>query len=137
MYRFLPEPTNPYQSPGWAADARGKLGWLVMLAILWPIVMAAVGSIIGYFLGRLAPEDMDQRIWNPGTTALGGAAVFALIGIVIGLRKASMLRRQLEEIHLRREELRQEMERRRADGSGKTGRGRSESNDWAPDGRAP
>jgi uncharacterized membrane protein len=135
--RSVSEHTNPYQSPGAAADARGKLGWLVMLAILWPIVMAAVGSIIGYFLGRLAPDGIDRRTWNPGTMALGGAALFALVGIVIGLRKASRLRRRLDEIHMRREELRQEMERRLADADGKTGRGRSESNDWAPDGRAP
>ena len=134
MDRFLPEPTNPYQSPGAAADARGKLGWLIMLAILWPIVMAAVGSIVGYFLGRLTPDGVDRETWNPGTMAAGGAATFALIGIAIGLRKASGLRRRLDEIHMRREELRQELERRRAEAEGKTGRGRSER---APDGRAP
>jgi hypothetical protein len=108
-----------------------------MLAILWPIVMAAVGSIIGFCLGRLAPDSLDQRVWNPGIMALGGAAVFALIGIVIGIRKAMTLRRRLDEIHSRREELRGELERRRADAGGKAGRGGSENNDWAPDGRAP
>ena len=137
MDRSLSEHTNPYQSPGAAADARGKLGWLVMLAILWPIVMAAVGSIIGYFVGRLAPEGFDQRVWNPGAMALGGAAVFALVGIVIGIRKASRLRRRLDEIHMRREELRQEMERRLAAGGRRDSRGMSENSDWAPDGRAP
>ena len=134
MDRFLPEPTNPYQSPGAAADARGKLGWLIMLAILWPIVMATVGSIVGFFIGRLAPEGVDGRIWNPATLALGGAGLFALAGIVIGIRKASLLRRKLDEIHMRRDDLRREMERRLADSNGKTGRGRSER---APDGRVP
>ena len=60
MEHTLSEPGNPYQSPGAAADARGKLGWLVMLLVLWPIVMAAVGSIIGYFVGRLAPRTADE-----------------------------------------------------------------------------
>ena len=137
MDRSLSEHANPYQSPGAVADSRGKLGWLIMLAILWPIVMAAVGSIIGFCLGRLAPADVDQRVWNPGTLALSGAAVFAVAGILIGIRKAVTLRRRLDEIHCRREELRQELERRRADAAGKLGRDGRESNDWAPDGRAP
>ncbi len=134
MDRFLPEPTNPYQSPGAAADARGKLGWLVMLAILWPIVMAAVGSIVGFFVGRLAPEGVDGRLWNPATLALGGAAVFALVGVVIGLRKAAVLRRKLHEIHMRREDLRRETERRLAASRGQADWGRSER---ATDGRVP
>jgi hypothetical protein len=132
--RFQPQPTNPYQSPGTAADARGKLGWLVMLAILWPIVMAAVGSILGFFVGRLAPDGVEARIWNPASMALGGAAVFALAGIVIGLRKAAVLRRKLDEIHMRRDDLRREMEHRLAVSDGKADRGRSER---APDGRVP
>ena len=131
------EHANPYQSPGAVADSRGKLGWLIMLAILWPIVMAAVGSIIGFCLGRLAPEGIDRNVWNPGAMALVGAAVFAVAGIVIGIRKAITLRGRLDEIHSRREELRQELERRRANAEAKPGRGRSQNNDWAPDGRAP
>jgi hypothetical protein len=131
----LSEHANPYQSPGAVADARGKLGWLVMLAILWPMVMGAVGSIIGFCLGRLAPDGVDRTIWNPGTLAIGGAAIFAMIGIVIGIRKAVTLRRRLDEIHSRREELRQEMERIRSDSE--RARGRGDDNDWTPAGRAP
>jgi hypothetical protein len=111
----LSEHENPYQSPGAAADARGKLGWLVMLLILWPIVMAAVGSIVGYFVGRLAPDDVDPEVWNPGVGALVGAGAFALAGLAIGARKATALRGRLDQIHARREELRQEIERRLAD----------------------
>jgi hypothetical protein len=44
--------------------------------------------------------------------ALSGAVIFAIAGLVIGVRKAAMLRLRLEEIHARREELRREMERR-------------------------
>jgi hypothetical protein len=115
MEPSLSEHNNPYQSPGAVTDARGKFGWLVMLLILWPIVMAAVGSIIGFFVGRLAPEGANQRVWNPATGALAGAGVFAAAGLAIGVRKASMLRGRLEQIHARREELRQEMIRRMAD----------------------
>jgi hypothetical protein len=131
----LSEHDNPYQSPGAAADARGKLGWLVMLLILWPIVMAAVGSIIGYFVGRLAPDDANRRIWNPGVGALAGAGVFALAGLAIGLRKASFIRGRLDQIHARREELRQEIERRLADSD--RGDSASDRNGWASDERAP
>jgi uncharacterized membrane-anchored protein YhcB (DUF1043 family) len=109
-----PDLRNPYSSPAAAADARGKLGWLVMLLLLWPTVMAAVGCIIGFFLGRLTPEGVDPRLWNPGVGALAGAALLAVIGVVIGIRKATRLRRRLDEIHARRQELRFEMERRRA-----------------------
>ena len=128
---------NPYQSPGAVADARAKLGWLVMLLILWPIVMASVGSIIGFFVGRLAPDRVDPRIWNPGTVALGGACLFAAVGLAIGARKASVLRGRLEQIHARREELRLEVERRLGNGADKTGLDSSDRGDWARDERAP
>ncbi len=65
--------SNPYRSPGAAADRRGKLGWLVMLVILWPIVMAATGSILGFFIGRIAPANADPELWNAGQGALVGA----------------------------------------------------------------
>jgi hypothetical protein len=131
----LSEHCNPYQSPGAAADARSKLGWLVMLLILWPIVMAAVGSIVGYFVGRLAPDDANPQVWNPGIGALIGAGAFALAGLAIGACKASALRGRLDQIHARREELRQEMERRLAD-SEETGSA-SERNGRASDEHAP
>jgi hypothetical protein len=106
------QPPNPYRSPAGLAEARGKLGWLVMLLLLWPIVMATVGTIIGFFVGRLSPHGFDPRFWNPATLALAGGGVFAVFGLVIGIRKVSILRQRLEEIHRRREELRHEMERR-------------------------
>jgi hypothetical protein len=108
------EGSNPYGSPGAAEDRRGKLGWLVMLVILWPIVMAATGSIIGFFVGRIAPANADPELWNPGTGALVGAVVFAAAGVIVGVRKAGHLRHQLDAIHARREELRQEVDRRLA-----------------------
>jgi hypothetical protein len=126
---------NPYQSPGAAADARGKLGWLVMLLILWPIVMAAVGSIVGYFVGRLAPGGADPEVWNPGVGALIGAGVFALAGLAIGARKATALRGRLDQIHARREELRQEVERRLAESESAESAG--DRNGWASDEHAP
>ncbi len=104
--------SNPYRSPGAAADRRGKLGWLVMLVILWPIVMGATGSILGFFVGRIAPENADPELWNPGKGALVGALVFATAGVVIGVRKAGHLRQQLDAIHARREEMRIEVDRR-------------------------
>jgi hypothetical protein len=131
----LSEHGNPYQSPGAAADARGKLGWLVMLLILWPIVMAAVGSILGYFVGRLAPGDANPQVWNPGVGALIGAGAFALAGLAIGARKASALRGRLDQIHARREELRQEIEQRLADNE--AAEAASDSNGWASDEQAP
>jgi hypothetical protein len=131
----LSEHGNPYQSPGAAADARGKLGWLVMLLILWPIVMAAVGSILGYFVGRLAPGDANPQVWNPGVGALIGAGAFALAGLAIGARKASALRGRLDQIHARREELRQEIEQRLADSEAAESAG--DSNGWASDEQAP
>ncbi len=85
-----------------------------MLLLLWPIVMAAAGSVLGFFVGRLAPADIDRRLWNPGIGALFGAAVFAIAGVAIGIRKVARLRGRLAEIHSRREELRREMERRLA-----------------------
>jgi hypothetical protein len=131
----LSEHGNPYQSPGAAADARGRLGWLVMLLILWPIVMAAVGSIVGYFVGRLAPADADPEVWNPGVGALIGAGVFALAGLAIGARKATALRGRLDQIHARREELRPEVERRLADCE--SAKSASNCNGWASDEHAP
>jgi hypothetical protein len=131
----LSEPGNPYESPGAAADARGKLGWLVMLLILWPIVMAAVGSILGYFVGRLAPDDADRQVWNPGVGALIGAGAFALAGLAIGARKATALRGRLEQIHARREELRQEIERRLGDNE--AAESARDSNGRASDEHAP
>jgi hypothetical protein len=104
--------SNPYRSPGAAADARGKLGWLVMLLILWPIVMAATGSILGFFVGRMAPANADPELWNPAMGAMIGAAVFAAAGVVVGVRKAGHLRQQLDAIHARREEMRIEVDRR-------------------------
>lgn len=129
------EHVNPYQSPGAAADSRGKLGWLVMLLILWPIVMAAVGSIIGYFVGRLAPDDANPRVWNPGMGALIGAGAFALAGLAIGARKASAIRVRLDQIHARREELRQEIERRLAESE--AAESASDTNGRASDEHAP
>jgi hypothetical protein len=131
----ISEHGNPYQSPGAAADARGKLGWLVMLLILWPIVMAAVGSIIGYFVGRLAPGNADPQVWNPGVGALIGAGAFALAGLAIGARKASALRGRLDQIHARRDELRQEIERRLA--ASEASESASDSNGRASDELAP
>jgi len=123
---------NPYKSPGAASDARGKLGWLVMLLVLWPIVMGAVGSILGFFAGRLSPQGVDPAVWNPGIGALAGTVLFAILGLLIGIRRASTLRGRLDDIHARREELRQEMERRLADTGTKT-----ETTGRAPDGRVP
>jgi hypothetical protein len=131
----LSEHGNPYQSPGGAADARGKLGWLIMLLILWPIVMAAAGSIIGYFVGRAAPDDVDPEVWNPAIGALIGAGAFALAGLAIGARKASALRGRLDQIHARREELRQEVERRLAEHE--AAESASDRNGWASDEHAP
>jgi hypothetical protein len=129
---------NPYRSPGALADTRGKLGWLAMLVVLWPIVMAAVGSVIGFFLGRLSPDGVDPKVWNPGTGALVGAGVLALVGLVIGIRKASALRRRLDSIHARREELRHELERL-GHGRGDLGDDDADADagDLATDGRAP
>jgi hypothetical protein len=106
-----------------------------MLLILWPIVMAAVGSIVGYLVGRLAPDDANPAVWNPGVGALIGAGVFALAGLAIGARKASALRGRLDEIHARREELRQEIERRLADSEAAELAG--DSNGRASDEQAP
>jgi hypothetical protein len=132
------QPTNPYKSPGAASDARGKLGWLVMLLVLWPIVMAAVGSIVGFFAGRLAPAGVDPQIWNPGVGALVGTGVFALIGLLIGIRKASALRGRLDEIHARREELRHEVERRQAAGErANPASEQGSTSDLSTDGQAP
>jgi hypothetical protein len=96
--------------------------------------MAAVGSIIGFFVGRMSPEGVDPKAWNPGMGALAGAGVFAVLGLIIGIRKASALRGRLDAIHARREELRHEMERlARAERVGG-----SESEDGlASDGQAP
>jgi hypothetical protein len=126
------EPRNPYKSPGAVSDARGKLGWLIMLVILWPIVMGAVGSILGYFAGRLLPQGVDPATWNPGVGALAGTILFVVLGLLIGIRRASALRGRLDDIHARREELRQEVERRLADGGSKT-----TTTGRAPDGRVP
>jgi hypothetical protein len=82
-----------------------------MLVVLWPIVMAAVGSIIGFFVGRLSPEGVDPQVWNPGMGALIGASVFAVFGLIIGIRKALALRSRLDAIYARRDELRHELER--------------------------
>jgi hypothetical protein len=41
--------------------------------------------------------------------------VFAAAGVIVGVRKAGHLRHQLDAIHARREELRQEVDRRLAD----------------------
>lgn len=103
---------NPYQSPGAASDARGKLGWLIMLVILWPLVMGLTGLIIGFFVGRLRIASFPPEAWNPGTVAVVCGLVFASAGVVIGIRKARNLRGRLDDIHARREELRQEVERR-------------------------
>ena len=86
-----------------------------MLVILWPIVMAATGSIIGFFVGRIAPANADPELWNPGMGALVGAVVFAAAGVIVGVRKAGHLRHQLDAIHARREEMRREVDRRLAD----------------------
>ena len=51
---------------------------------------AAVGSIIGYFVGRLAPDDVNPRVWNPGMGALIGAGAFALVGLAIGAIEGGM-----------------------------------------------
>jgi hypothetical protein len=136
------EHRNPYRSPAAAADSRSKLGWLAMLVVLWPIVMAAVGSIIGFFVGRMSPEGIDPQVWNPGTGALAGAGVFALFGLVIGIRKASGLRHRLDTIHARREELRLEVERLERERLGRTGTADRESENQSgggltSDGRAP
>jgi hypothetical protein len=111
------------------------LGWLVMLLILWPIVMASVGCIVGFFIGRLAPDQADPELWNPGTMALGGACVFAVAGLLIGVRKASLLRGQPDMIHARREELRREMEYRLAHSERPDDSGESDNTDWPPNGR--
>jgi len=104
--------SNPYRSPEALADSRSRLGWLVTLVILWPIVMAMTGSIIGFFAGRLTFENIDIDVWNPAIGALSGAVLFAAIGFCIGFRKAKHLRGRLDEIHARREEIRQELRRR-------------------------
>ena len=103
---------NPYRSPEARADARARLGWLVMLVILWPIVMAAAGSILGFFVGRLSFDQIDPTVWNPAIGALAGAVLFSMAGFCIGFRKAMRLRGRLNEIHARREEIRQELRRR-------------------------
>ncbi len=102
---------NPYRSPEARADARARLGWLVMLVILWPIVMAATGSLLGFFAGRLTFENIEPNAWNPAIGALFGALLFAVAGFFIGFRKALRLRARLDEIHARREEIRQELRR--------------------------
>jgi uncharacterized membrane protein len=131
------EHANPYKSPGAAADARGKLGWLIMLLVLWPIVMAAVGSIVGFFAGRLSPDGVDPQLWNPGVGALVGTGVFALVGLVVGIRKANALRDRLDEIHARREELRHEVDRRQAAGGREiTTDQRNSAGDLTTDGHA-
>jgi hypothetical protein len=131
------ESANPYRSPAAAAEARGKVGWLAMLLVLWPIVMASVGCIIGFFIGRLASNQADPEVWNPATMALGSASVFAVVGLLIGARKASVLRGKLDVIHNRREELRHEMQQRlgRSDRTDKSDP--PDNNDWVPGDRVP
>ncbi|MDZ4819353.1 MAG: hypothetical protein SGJ20_10310 [Planctomycetota bacterium] len=104
---------NPYHSTSEQVDSRGKLGWLTMLVVMWPVVMGLSGAIVGYLIGRITEDMLEHDLWNPSTATLVGGIGAGLVGLLIGLRKATSLRAQLDQIHARRQELREEILRQR------------------------
>ncbi len=95
-------------------DSRSKFGWLAMLVVLWPIVMAFCCAVVGFLIGRMTPAGVAAELWNPRNGAVAGAAVGAGIGVPLGFYHANKVRTRLNSIHLQREQLRAEIQKRRA-----------------------